>query len=136
MTDYNDCIVFLLAKAYQRAHANIKRRLTAYGLTPVQNIVLEALRCEEGLSAGDLGSKLVLDSATLSGVLDRMSEKGWIVKQTDYEDKRMLRIYLSERAKDLHDELTQEREEANEEILRELSIEESLLLKRLLKDLR
>ncbi len=65
-----------------------------------------------------------------------MSEKGWIVKETDYGDKRMLRIYLSERAKNLHDQLAREREEANEEILRELSIEESLLLKRLLKDLR
>jgi DNA-binding MarR family transcriptional regulator len=136
VSDYNDCIVFLLAKAYQRAHANIKRRLGAYGLTPVQNIVLEALRCEEGISAGDLGNRLVLDNATLSGVLDRMSEKGWIVKQTDSEDKRVLRIYLSERAKELHDQLAREREEANEEILRQLSIEERLLLKRLLKDLR
>ena len=136
MTDYNDCIVFLLAKAYQRAHANIKRRLNAYGLTPVQNIVLEALRCEEGLSAGDLSSKLVLDSATLSGVLDRMSEKGWVSKYVDDADKRILRIYLSEKARDLHDSLAKEREGANEEILRELSLEERLLLKRLLKDLR
>ncbi|MBI5249143.1 MAG: MarR family transcriptional regulator [Desulfomonile tiedjei] len=136
MTDYNDCIAFLLAKAYQKAHANVKKRLAAYGLTPVQNLVLEALRYEEGQSAGDLGNKLVLDSATLSGVLDRMSEKGWIVKQTDTEDKRMLRIYLSDRAKGFQPDLAREREEANEEILRELSIEERLLLKRLLKDLR
>jgi DNA-binding MarR family transcriptional regulator len=136
VSDFNDCIVFLLAKAYQRAHANIKRRLAVYGLTPVQNIVLEALRFEEGVSAGDLGNRLVLDNATLSGVLDRMSEKGWIIKQIDCEDKRVLRIFLSERARELYDQLTREREEANEEILRQLSLEERLLLKRLLKDLR
>jgi hypothetical protein len=48
---YEECIVFHLAKAYQRAHASLKRRLAPYGLTPVQYLVLEAIREEEGLSA-------------------------------------------------------------------------------------
>jgi DNA-binding MarR family transcriptional regulator len=133
---YQDCIVFLLAKAYQKAHANIKKRLNAYGLTPVQTLVLEAVVSEEGLSAGDLAGKLVLDSATLSGVLDRMSEKDWIWKETDRDDKRVLRIYLTEKAKSLREDLFREREEANQEILRDLSLEERLLLKRLLRDIR
>ncbi|AFM23070.1 MarR family winged helix-turn-helix transcriptional regulator [Desulfomonile tiedjei] len=133
---YQDCIVFLLAKAYQKAHANIKKRLNAYGLTPVQTLVLEAVVSEEGLSAGDLAGKLVLDSATLSGVLDRMAEKDWISKKTDPDDKRVLRIYLTEKAKSLSEDLFREREEANREILRDLSLEERLLLKRLLRDIR
>jgi DNA-binding MarR family transcriptional regulator len=133
---YQDCIVFLLAKAYQKAHANIKKRLNAYGLTPVQTLVLEAVVSEEGLSAGDLAGKLVLDSATLSGVLDRMSEKDWISKEIDPDDKRVLRIYLTEKARSLREDLFREREEANQEILRDLSLEERLLLKRLLRDIR
>jgi DNA-binding MarR family transcriptional regulator len=128
--------VFLLAKAYQKAHANIKKRLNAYGLTPVQTLVLEAVVSEEGLSAGDLAGKLVLDSATLSGVLDRMSEKDWIWKETDRDDKRVLRIYLTEKAKSLREDLFREREEANQEILKDLSLEERVLLKRLLRDIR
>ncbi len=136
MDVYQDCIVFLLAKAYQKAHANIKKRLNAYGLTPVQTLVLEAVVSEEGLSAGDLAGKLVLDSATLSGVLDRMSEKDWIWKETDRDDKRVLRIYLTEKAKSLREDLFREREEANQEILKDLSLEERVLLKRLLRDIR
>jgi DNA-binding MarR family transcriptional regulator len=136
MPPYDDCIIFLLAKAYQKAHSKFKKRLLTYGLTPIQQLILESLWEEEGVSAGDIGKKLVLDGATLSGVLDRMTEKGWIRKETNQEDKRYLRIYLSGRAKDLRPALLQEREQANEEILGTLALEEKVLLKRMLRDLQ
>ena len=76
MTQYEDCIIFLLAKAYQKAHGNFKRHLLPYGITSVQHLILEALWVEEGLTASEIGKRLVLDNATRSGILDRMSEKG------------------------------------------------------------
>jgi DNA-binding MarR family transcriptional regulator len=134
MEKFEDCIVFLLAKAYQKAHGNLKKRLHPYGLTPIQNLILEALREEDGLSAGDIGKKLVLDNATLSGVLERLADRGWIDKQTDLNDKRLLRIFLTDKTKSLQGALGEERDQANEEILHALSVEEKVLLKRLLRD--
>jgi DNA-binding MarR family transcriptional regulator len=136
LTAYEDCMVYLLAKAYQKAHGQLKHRLAVYGLTPVQQLVLGALWHEEGISAGDLGKKLLLDPATLSGILDRMSDRGWVVKQTDPDDKRVLRIYLTDGARELEPKLMEERDKANEELLRNLTFEEKLLLKRLLKVIR
>ena len=136
MTQYEDCIIFLLAKAYQKVHGNFKKKLQSYGLTPVQHLILEVLWQEEGLSAGDIGKKLVLDSATLSGVLDRMAEGGWIIKREDQEDKRFLRIHLTPKSKQLRSSLIRERENSNEEVLSSLKLEESILLKRMLRDLQ
>jgi MarR family transcriptional regulator, lower aerobic nicotinate degradation pathway regulator len=133
---YEDCVVYLLAKAYQRGYACLKRRLEAYGLTPMQQLVAAAVSVQEGISAGELGKKLTLDPATLSGVLDRMAERDWIVKQADPDDKRLVRIFLTDRAKELEPKMMEERDKANEEILRNLSLEEKVLLKRLLKDIR
>jgi DNA-binding MarR family transcriptional regulator len=65
-----------------------------------------------------------------------MAEREWIVKQTNPEDKRLLRIYLTDKAKALKQKLAKEREQANEEILRALSVEEKVLLKRLLRDVQ
>lgn len=135
MVTNEECIVFLLAKAYQLAHSNMKRHLSPYGLTPVQTLVLEAIRREEGSSATDIGKKLSLDSATLSGVLDRMAERDWVIKEVDKEDKRSLRLYLGDKARIHEDELILARERSNEEILNGFSIEERVLLKRLLKDM-
>jgi DNA-binding MarR family transcriptional regulator len=135
MVHYSDCIVFLLAKAYQKAHASLRKCLGEHALTPIQVLVLEALRDEEGVSSGELGKKLVLDSATLSGVLERLAEKGWIVKETDAGDRRSLRILLSDRARELNEAIREQRQRANDEVMRNLSTEEKVLLKRLLKDL-
>ena len=136
MHQYDDCIVFLLAKAYQRAHGVMKKRLLPYNVTPIQNLVLEALWLTEGCSARELGQLLSLDGATLSGVLDRLSEGGWIIKETDPADKRALRILLTQKGWDLKDELRRQRQEANEEIMTGLTLEERVLLKRLLRDIR
>jgi DNA-binding MarR family transcriptional regulator len=136
MKNYEDCIVFLLAKAYQKAHGSFKKRLFPFGLTPIQHLILEALWDEDGQSAGDIGKKLVLDAATLSGVLDRLAIGGWIVKETDDEDKRILRIHLTKKGMDLRQTLTAERDQANQDLLVGMTLEEKVLLKRLLKDIQ
>ncbi len=136
MKNYEDCIIFLLAKAYQKAHGSFKKRLLPFGLTPIQHLILEALWEEDGQSAGDIGKKLVLDGATLSGVLDRLATGGWIVKDTDDEDKRILRIHLTKKGMDLRHTLSEERDQANQDLLVSMTLEEKVLLKRLLKDIQ
>ena len=136
MKPYDDCILFLLAKAYQKAHGDFKKRLHSYGLTPIQHLVLEALWDEDGLSAGEIGKRLVFDGATLSGVLDRLSAGGWVIKQSEPEDKRMLRISLTHKSRDLKPKLAAIRNKTNEDLLARFSLEEKVLLKRLLRDIQ
>ena len=133
---YEDCIIFLLAKAYQKAHADFKKRLIPYGLTPIQHLILEALWIKNGVPAKEIGEKLVLDGATLSGVLDRLVSGDWITKEIDSDDKRIQRIYLTEKAKSLRPQLAEQRNHANTELMQKLSLEEKILLKRLLRDLQ
>jgi len=133
MHQYEDCIIFLLAKAYQGAQGLFKKKLKPYNLTPVQHLILEALWEEDGLSAGEIGKRLILDHATVSGVLDRMAESGWIVKETDQADKRFIRVYLSNKAQNIQSQLIRVRDEANKEILAGLTLEEKVLFKRLLR---
>ena len=136
MKTYDDCIIFLLAKAYQKAHGDFKQRIQSYGLTPIQHLILEVLWGEDGLSATDIGKKLVLDGATLSGVLDRLAVGGWILKESDTEDKRVLRNYLTPKSKELKPKLSEARDQTNEDLLKTFSIEEKVLLKRLLRDMQ
>ena len=136
METYDDCIIFLLAKAYQKAHGNFKKRLHTYGLTPIQHLILEALWRKDGLSAGDIGKKLVLDGATLSGVLDRLAAGGWVLKKSDAEDKRVQRIFLTSKSKDLKPKLSQARDQTNEDLLKPFTLEEKVLLKRFLRDIQ
>jgi DNA-binding MarR family transcriptional regulator len=136
MKNYEDCIIFLLAKAYQKAHGSFKKRLLPFGVTPIQHLILEALWEGDGQSAGDIGKKLVLDAATLSGVLDRLAATKWIVREADTEDKRVQRIHLTKKGMDLRHRLSEERDQANRELLADMTHEEKVLLKRLLRDIQ
>ena len=130
-----DCTIFLLAKAYQKAHGRFKEVLKPHGLTNLQHLVLEGLWYESGQTAAELGKLLIMDKATLSGVLDRMADAGWIEKRPDPDDRRVVRLFTTDRADDQQAELIELRQQANTELLARFSMEEQVLLKRMLRDL-
>lgn len=136
MGQYEDCLVFLLAKAYQKAHAAFKQRLAPYGITPVQHLILAVLAEEDFLSPAEISERIIMDGATLSGVLERMAEAGLIKKEENPEDRRSLKISLTAKARQMQADLAAQRKAINEEITAKLSLEEKLLLKRMLKDLK
>ena len=130
-----DCTIFLLAKAYQKGHSLLKSRLRKYNLTNMQHLVLEGIWFKEGCTAAEMGRLLVLDKATISGVIDRLMTGNWIRKTEDSDDKRSNRLYPSDKATKLKSELLTERKIANEELLSQFSFEERVLFKRLLWEL-
>jgi DNA-binding MarR family transcriptional regulator len=136
MPSYEDCIVFLLGKAYQKAHSAFKKKLARFGVTPVQQLILEVLWEAEKLSPAEISERIAMDGATLTGVLDRMAEAALILKEENPSDRRSVHVSLTARARGLREPLAEERKALNEEFLRVLSLEEQLLLKRMLKDLK
>jgi DNA-binding MarR family transcriptional regulator len=136
VAQYEDCIVFLLAKAYQKAHSAFKQKLAPFGITPVQHLILVVLAEKDYVSPAEISDQIAMDAATLSGVLERMTEAGLIKKEENPEDRRSIRVSLTSRAKKMREDLAEQRKAINEELTARLSLEERLLLKRLLKDLK
>ena len=134
-TTIPDCTIFLLAKAYQKAHGRFKAMLRPYDLTNLQHLVLEGLWYRQGVSAADLGKLLVLDKATLSGILDRMIHAGWIRKERNPDDKRLYRLFTTEKANHVKQKLIGLRVQANKELLSGFSDEERVVFKQMLREL-
>ena len=130
-----DCYIFLIAKAYQKAHRILQVRLKDFGLTNVQHLVLEALWLFPGITGIELSRILNIDKATLSGIIDRLHKGGWIEKKEDINDRRILRLYASQKSLDIKDELIHIRKSANEELLSNFSLEEKILFKRFLLEI-
>jgi DNA-binding MarR family transcriptional regulator len=136
LPQFEDCIIFLLAKAYQRAHSAFKQKLAPFGITPVQHLILAALSEADFLSPAEISDQIAMDGATLSGVLDRMAEAGLIKKEGNPGDRRSIRASLTPKAKRMREDLAEQRKAINEELTAKLSLEEKLLLKRMLRDLK
>jgi DNA-binding MarR family transcriptional regulator len=80
---------------------NFQERLEPWGLTPFHWVVLCCLWSEDGLATSAIGEKLQQVGGTLTGVLDRMEERGLIRRERDRQDRRMVRIWLTDMGKEL-----------------------------------
>ncbi len=130
-----DCTFFFLAKAHQKAHGLLKKKLIPYGLTNMQHLILEGIWYHEGATAAELGKLLILDKATLSGIIDRLEDAGWIEKRLDKNDKRSFRLYPSNKANGIKNELINVRKKGNDLLLADFTMEEKIIFKRLLQSL-
>ncbi|WP_414752057.1 MarR family winged helix-turn-helix transcriptional regulator [Anabaena sp. CCY 9910] len=75
--------------------------LEPFGLTPFHWLVLCCLWQEDGLPTSSIGDKLKQVGGTLTGVLDRMEERGLVRRERDLHDRRIWRIWLTHAGKDL-----------------------------------
>lgn len=70
-------------------------------LTYPQYLVMMVLWEEDGLAVSHIGEKLFLDSGTLTPVLKRLENKGFINRIRNKEDERVVQLFLTEKGKNL-----------------------------------
>jgi len=78
--------------AFGRAY---KPLLDALGLTYTQYIALVALYEEEDQTVSALGEKLFLESNTLTPILKKLEQSGFIRRKRDPADERQVRVVLT-----------------------------------------
>ena len=132
MNQIEDCIVFLLGKAQQNAYQAAKKKLKPFEITPVQFAVLHVLWQRDGQLSSELGERIQLDSATMTGLLDRMEKRNLVQRRPSDDDRRKSHIFLTEKGRELQFVPADLMVEANGELLSDFSEEEVQLLKRML----
>lgn len=70
--------------------------LTGLGITYTQYIALMVLWENKAISVKELGSRLYLDSGTLTPVLKSLEEKGYVERRRSAEDERVLIVEITE----------------------------------------
>ena len=75
--------------------------LQPLGLTYTQYLVFLVLWERDGITVGELGEKLMLDNGTLSPLLKKLQQAGYIERQRSKEDERVVVITLTDRGRDL-----------------------------------
>ncbi len=91
----------------QLTYREFQTRLDPFGLTPFHYLVLCCLWAEDGLATSSIAEKLKQLGATLTGVLDRMEERGIVRRERDPQDRRIWRVWLTEEGTNLKQVLPQ-----------------------------
>lgn len=125
---------FLMRVAMQR-HTAIFTEHMVEGLTQTQFAALAKLHEVGACSQNHLGRLICLDAATIKGVVDRLSARGFVTALADPDDRRRRAVALTERGRDVTERAMQVAAEITAKTLTPLSTEEQRAVARLLKKL-
>ncbi len=108
---------FLIAKIQLLSERIFSRILAKYDLqeiSPAQGRILFVLWQKDGLSIQGLAKKTSLGKSTLTSMLDRLEQNGFVRRVPSKEDRRTILIKLTEKdreCRDLYTKITNEKTE-------------------------
>ncbi|RVU54787.1 MarR family transcriptional regulator [Anaerosphaera multitolerans] len=128
-----ECINFLLTTSQHKVFNIVKERLSEFDVTPVQYGVLQCIWQFDIDSPNEVANFLDIENSTISGILERMEKKDLIIREIDVNDRRFIKIKLTDKSKALEEPINIAAEEVNEKILSMFTKEEERDLKKYLR---
>jgi MarR family transcriptional regulator, organic hydroperoxide resistance regulator len=107
-----------------------REMLTNYKITPPQFVALQWLFEDGDMTIGELSTKMYLACSTTTDLVDRMEKNLLVERVKDPNDRRVVRIHLLSEGERIIDEVIKKRQVYLEEVLKDFSEEEILLLQK------
>ncbi len=119
-------IGFLVKQINNVFEKELNDRLRGIGITSSQCAVLDYLfhTNKEEVSQRDVERNLNLKNPTVTGLLKRLDEKGYILCVPNEEDKRKKNIYLTEKAYDIQRRMEADRKKLDKRLTMGMSKKE------------
>ena len=114
----------------------VNEQVRPHGVSQGQLPILCCLQEEEGQTQAELCRKIQVEQPTMANTLRRMERDGLIVRIASEEDKRQVRIYLTEQIRPTVAALQQKRDEVVACMTRNLSAADLTAFHRLLDQAR
>lgn len=126
----------VLAQVTHLSSCHAKEMFGKYDLKPGHAGILIVLNQEGELSQRELAKKMNLTPPTITSVIQKMEKLEYIRRKPDEKDQRVLRLCVTEKGKAFIDDICRVGKQIEEMVFRGMSMEETLLLKRLLVQVR
>ena len=122
-----------LNMTFQLIYHEIQKTLKKESLTLPQLDILVCLGRAEGLTLGEIGERLMVTGGNITGVMDRLEKSGFVYRDRDKEDRRIIRAKLTPKGILLHKDILPIFQKKWKDIAGILDHDEQRHLNRLLK---
>ena len=112
------------------------KRMEILGLKPSQAGILFILNCEGELSQRSLADKIGIKPPSMTVALRKLEERGYIRKEQDEKDQRIVLIRLSEKGRECIESLKGIMSDMEEVLYQGITPEEMMLFRRLVLEMR
>jgi DNA-binding MarR family transcriptional regulator len=109
--------------------------MSRHGVRVGQNLLLEALWETDGLTPGELAERLHVATPTVVKSATRMQASGLLTRRRDATDARLVRLYLTDRARSVQTAIEAERDALAQRATAALTPAERRALERALRQI-
>ncbi len=117
---------------FHRAH----KLLEKIGLHPGQAHLLGVVGHEEGISQNQLAKVLNVKPATVTGMIKKLEKAGFIERKVDELDQRVMKVYTTERGKELSLKLKGYYNGIKKDCFKNFTEDELIIFRRLLMQIK
>jgi len=126
---------YLLGQANHALYKDFHAHVRAAGLSSIEWRVLATLHDSEPLTIGQLANEVLSKQPTVTKLVQRMAEQGWVALHADAGDQRCTLVAATAAGKRLVKPLVEEAKQHEARMLRSLGAPEKHALRRLLEKL-
>jgi MarR family transcriptional regulator, organic hydroperoxide resistance regulator len=102
-------LLTLFTRASKLLREAADEAMSRHGVRVGQNIILELLWQQDGLTPGEIARHLHLSTPTVVNAATRMEDAGLLARKRDTADARLVRLYLTPRARTVQSPIEHER---------------------------
>lgn len=125
----------ILARAHGALASYVENCIAAEGLCLSDFMVLEVLLHKGPMTISAIGEKVLLANASMTAAVDRLEEKGWVIRQSSENDRRSKIVALTREGRAFISELYAEHARDIEAVTSVLTQREQDQLRSMLKKL-
>jgi DNA-binding MarR family transcriptional regulator len=113
MIELTNSICFGLRAAIKKIDKTINDKLKPIGISIPQSFILINLLQEDGATLKDIGNKSLIDSSSMTVLVDKLEKKGLVERHIDTLDHRAIRVFITNKGKIVAGEVFKLSEEIN-----------------------
>ena len=100
----SDSVMIALRKIIQAIEMNSKQLIKRVGLTGPQLVILQEITRMGEVTAGEIAQAVSLSQATVTGILERMENRGLLVRRRSERDKRRIMVRITRNGQQVLDD--------------------------------
>lgn len=105
MTDFYTYLCFSMRAVMKKIDRQLSGQLEPYGVSIPQMFVLTCLYDENGITLKEIGNRTLIDSSSMTVLVDKLEKDNLVERHLDAEDRRAIRVLITEKGQAIAEEL-------------------------------
>ena len=116
MIDLNSFLCFNMRAAMKKIDKNLGQQLEPFGVSIPQSFILKSLLEEDGTTLKEIGTRTLIDSSSMTVLVDKLEKDKLVERQLDAQDRRAIRVFITESGRELAEKVLETADAFNQKL--------------------